>query len=182
MTFLLNAIVNEITLVYNEALLPVDFKTVTRWLISENWDFVVSFLERLLIPFPSFHDQEIPCGLFADDLVIPALSPADLQLTLDQLEGFFKDNSLTLSVDKTVIIMPVLPKGSLDSSLHFTYAGKVIQCVNEFKYLLAGVWIDSGLSWLKHKDYCMQKFRNALTQLLFLIRRMRNSNLDRVKA
>lgn len=79
--------------------------------------------------------------LYADDVVIFAETPQDLQRSLNILEAYSSRWKLKVNTNKTKIV--VFRKGGrLPTSLKFTYMGEVIEIVSKFSYL--GVVFTSG--------------------------------------
>lgn len=72
--------------------------------------------------------------MYADDLVLVANSPHDLQINISILDEYFAKWGLTLNLGKSKIIV-FRNGGPLKSNEHWHYRGEEIEVVNSYKYL-----------------------------------------------
>ncbi|XP_046597851.1 uncharacterized protein LOC124294787 [Neodiprion lecontei] len=78
--------------------------------------------------------QDILLLLYADDLVILASSPKDLQKKINHLKRYCDNNLLNVNIDKTKIV--VCRRGGRPANLkQFHYGDKVIDITNSYEYL-----------------------------------------------
>lgn len=94
-----------------------------------------------------FHDTTVHVLMYADDLVLVARTPADLQRLFDALREYCALWHLTVNVMKTkVVVFDALVSGKIGGkraaarrevvrNLAFTYNGATVEIVNKFKYL-----------------------------------------------
>ncbi len=83
---------------------------------------------------PLCNDEYVPCLLYADDIVLLSESPEGLLLSIDCLHTYCDQWDLKVNIEKTKIII-FNKSGKLIKNAHFTYFGKPLECVNEYKYL-----------------------------------------------
>ena len=76
-------------------------------------------------------DLTISCLGFADDLVLTAESPENLQLLINKCECWVKKNLMTFNTDKCKVMVFNRPS----SNLNFSIYGKQLSMVNSYKYL-----------------------------------------------
>ena len=99
--------------------------------------------------------------LFADDtnlfLFGPDLKSIECQanISLQNLDMWFKANKLSLNVDKTFYTIFNKTIKYNNATLNLVINGQVINKVNSCKYL--GVYLDSGFKWNEHVDYVYKK-------------------------
>ena len=99
--------------------------------------------------------------LYADDTVLMAESAEDLQTQLNSFNDYCKKWNLKVNVDKTKIII----FGSRNAgNLEFKYNDRVIDIVNEFKYL--GIMFSRSGSFLKAKQKQVTKANKAIYDVL----------------
>ena len=85
--------------------------------------------------------------LYADDIVILADSPSDLQTMIDCLHNYCMEWSLNVNLAKSQIL--IFRAGNrLSSNLHFRYGDHGICIVNTYKYL--GIELSFKLSFKIH--------------------------------
>jgi hypothetical protein len=84
--------------------------------------------------------QPAPPVLYADDMALLATSASGLQAQLRELEAYCRDNSLTVNIKKTKVML-LSGAASEDVAMRkvqaarLTYAGTIVPAVAEFKYL-----------------------------------------------
>ena len=88
--------------------------------------------------------------LYADDTVLAAETPEDLQNQLNILHDYCLARKLKVNIDKTKIVC--FTNGRLPQNLQFTYSNSEIEIVKEFNYL--------GLLLTKTRN-----FKRAITTL-----------------
>jgi hypothetical protein len=102
--------------------------------------------------------------VFADDTVILLTSPNNIQiqtnlnLVYEQLNNWFKSNSLLLNFDKTYFIL-FTNKCKYSTDIQIKYEGKQISVVNEAKFL--GLFINNHLFWKTHIECIKFKLSSA---------------------
>ena len=87
----------------------------------------------------------VRCLAFADDLVLIASKPFELEGYLYKLANYERNNKLTVSVEKSKVVVFDYRKGTLDKEECFQFNGKKLEVVSKFKYL--GVWLSSNLNF-----------------------------------
>ena len=75
------------------------------------------------------------CLLYADDTILLAESPEELQLALNGLHKYCNKWSLSVNLDKTKIVIFSKKTKVLCESNCFLYDGKVVEIVDEYVYL-----------------------------------------------
>ena len=87
--------------------------------------------------------------LYADDIVLLANSPNDLQIMIDSLHSYCLTWSLNVNLSKSKVL--VFRTGNrISSSLNFRFGNNDIEIVNRYKYL--GVEISFNLSFKNHLE------------------------------
>ena len=71
--------------------------------------------------------------LYADDTVLMAETPEDLQKQLNIFHDYCLARKLKVNIDKTKIVC--FTNGRLPQNLKFTYSNSEIEIVKEFNYL-----------------------------------------------
>ena len=119
-------------------------------------------------------------NLYADDILLYAsddninCAVTHLQDDINKLSQWFKDNKLTINIDKTFLI-PIGSKQRLSSIIKLPniYIDEyLLPWKNECKYL--GVIIDSNLTWHSHINFICSKLRpklGILTRLRHILSR-----------
>ena len=99
--------------------------------------------------------------LYADDLVLLSNEPGDLQLGLNSLQQYCRDNNLVVNVSKT----NVLPfyKGFPPKNLSPQFGDEPLKVVNEFVYL--GITFTTRLSSSKHIRRIITKCKSRIAYL-----------------
>ena len=97
--------------------------------------------------------------LFADDTVFFSNNQVDLQHMLNLFEQYCDQWKLTVNISKTKIL--IFTSGRSAQNLHFTYKGKEIEIVTEYKYL--GIYLAKSGSYLS----CKNTLQNKLTTQCF---------------
>lgn len=112
--------------------------------------FIDEFEEWLESRLP---DAGVECGgklirmlLYADDMVLMATCPDDLQKQLDLLYDFCTSKGLQVNLEKTEIVVYRKAGSKVPRGLQWLYDGKQVKVSDSFRYL--GVWLHStkGLS------------------------------------
>jgi len=102
--------------------------------------------------------------LFADDtsIIISNPSPSklkeDINNVIDNINSWFRCNSLSLNFDKTYFLQ-FRPKNSYELDIKISCDNKLIKETKNTKFL--GLDIDSSLSWKNHIDQMMFKLSRA---------------------
>lgn len=99
--------------------------------------------------------------LYADDTVILADSPTNLQRCIDALSQYCSYWKLTVNADKTKIL--IFSKRKL-KHLHFSYRGRELEIVDYYKYL--GVVFHRNGSFKQHKEVACEQARKAMYSIL----------------
>ena len=102
-------------------------------------------------------NTEIKYLLYADDLVLLANQPCELQKALDQLSHYVGGSKLTVNVLKTKCMAFYHGPRPTD---YFHFNGKVIENCNEFTYL--GVVFTTRLSARKHIEHVVSKCNGTI--------------------
>ena len=104
--------------------------------------------------------------LFANDTVFFSNNQVDLQHMLNLFEQYCDQWKLTVNISKTKIL--ILTSGRSAQNLHFTYKGKEIRIVTEYKYL--GIYLAKSCSYLSCKKHIAEQANHAMFSLLRKIR------------
>jgi len=111
--------------------------------------------------------------LFADDTstIITNPSPSkfkeDINNIIDNINDWFRGNSLSLNYDKTYFLQ-FRPKNSYEINIKISCDNKLIKEIKNTKFL--GLDTDSSLSWKSHIDQMMIKLSTAC----YVIRYVKN--------
>ena len=102
--------------------------------------------------------------LYADDIVLMADSPAELQRMIDIVDNYTAKWRLTLNARKSkiMIVNPQCPPQPEEPE-EWTFRGRNLEIVQEYKYL--GVWFTNNLTWKKHVAYVIAKGKALLPSL-----------------
>jgi len=79
-------------------------------------------------------NRKIHCLLFADDVVILATNPTNLQLKLNSLSKYVTSNGMRVNIDKTKVII-FRRGGRLRKRDKFVLNDRPVEVVSEYKYL-----------------------------------------------
>jgi hypothetical protein len=118
--------------------------------------------------------------LFADDtsVVIANLSPSkfkdDINDIIDDINDWFKSNSLSLNFDKTYFVQ-FRPKNRYETNLKITCGNKLIKESKNNKFL--GLNVGSSLSWRDHIEQMMFKRGRARSAVRYVKRFMSQDTL-----
>jgi len=82
----------------------------------------------------------------------------DINNIIDNINDWFRSNSLSLSFDKTYFLQ-FTPKNSYEINTKISFDNKLIKKTKNTKFL--GLNIDSSLSWKTHIDQMMFKLSRA---------------------
>ena len=113
--------------------------------------------------------------LYADDLVLMAERPEDLQAMLDTLQKFCVGNALTVNVKKSEAVI-FNSKFASESQYTFTYDGKALVTQNDFVYL--GMLFDRDKGVRPSLDRNIDKGRKAYFAMLRRFYEMGICNID----
>ena len=105
-------------------------------------------------------DVEVKYLLYADDLVLLAASPEQLQSALDRLITYARRNRLVVNVQKTKCM--TFYNGSCPQR-DFFFDGQRLENCNSFTYL--GIVFTTRLSSSKHVDYIVSKCNSRIGYL-----------------
>ena len=100
--------------------------------------------------------------LFADDTVFFSNNQVDLQHMLNIFEQYCDQWKLTVNISKTKIL--IFTSGRSAQNLHFTYKGKEIEIVTEYKYL--GIYLAKSGSYLSCKKHIAEQANHAMFPFL----------------
>jgi hypothetical protein len=105
-------------------------------------DPLESHLRRIAVQDqPVLSGQAVPCLMFADDVVLLALTVTGMQLLLQALECFCDREGLCVNLKKTKAVVFGLHLNRVAAPPQFIYRGQVLTLVEQFRYL--GVEIHS---------------------------------------
>ena len=107
--------------------------------------------------------------MFADDLALLAETAEDLQIAINCLSTYCKENGLNINVEKTKVL--IFHKGRLPTC-QFTLNNAPLEIVNEFTYL--GFAFTSQLSFTSHLDILNTK---ASSKCGFLLSKLKPCNV-----
>lgn len=110
-----------------------------------------------------------PCILYADDTVILAKTPDDLQNALNEFHLYCEQWKLTVNINKTKIL--VFSKGPMIKR-EFYFRNEITENVKEFKYL--GIVFSRSGSFRKAKTHLCEQAQKAMYGV---IRKIRQFNL-----
>lgn len=110
--------------------------------------------------------------LFADDMVILALSPRDLQCKIDALKKYFELNNLQINLSKTNIV--IFRRRAALSRVKFTWGDEEIKIVNEYKYLR--IHFHRSGKFNKHFENALHKAKTALNSVIQICRKGKIGN------
>ena len=99
---------------------------------------------------PSLNDREIPCLLYADDLVLISPSAEGLQKKLDALHQYCEQWHLDVNVNKTKVMR--VTKGGKNAKNSFNLGNTQLENTNFYKYL--GTIFSSSGSFTLRKETC----------------------------
>ena len=99
--------------------------------------------------------------LYADDVILFGKTPEELQNALEMLEEYCKRWQLTVSTNKTKV-MVFRKRGRLPNNLNFIYNNVNIEIVNTFCYL-GIVFTSGGSSFEIHKTLSKQALKAVFT-------------------
>ena len=102
--------------------------------------------------------------LYADDTVLMAETPNDLQKQLDSFSKYCEEWKLKVNVDKSKIV--IFSRGRLPRNHEFKYRGTQLEIVNEFNYL--GVLLNRNGNFQKAKKEAANKGLKAMYEVLKL--------------
>ncbi len=148
--------------------------------------FISDMEESVLCPFteeefartlcrdPELHGTVIPGLLYADDLILFALSENALRLRLTRLKRYAISQSLTVNVKKSEIVVFGLSR----PTFVFRFNGDDLPLRRSCKYL--GIWFASSGSWAILQKELTAKFQAAVVSFFSLCRKLRISRLDHV--
>ena len=103
--------------------------------------------------------------LYADDVILIADSPEDLQAMIDTVDDFNKKWQLTLNLGKSKV-MVVSAANQTAGDVPLFYRRSRIEVVDSYKYL--GIYFTSNLSWTKHFNYIIDEVKEAEQKLVRL--------------
>ena len=137
-------------------------------------DLVDSLLTVVWSPIKMLK-KTIVALLYADDLVLLANNPMDLQRQLQELEDYTDRNKMAVNIAKTKIVI-FRRGGRLRKADQFTYKGKKVEIVNQFVYL--GVPFRSSGKLNAAATYFKKKGYSAIGATLNIIGRLRLFKLE----
>ena len=106
---------------------------------------------------------EVKILMYADDVVLIADSPNELQRHITALNKFCKQWKMNVNIDKTKV-MVFRKGGRLRHDEKWFLNGKVIECVKSYKYL--GVNVSTGNKWGKATTCLAEQGQKALSALI----------------
>ncbi|CAG7787090.1 unnamed protein product, partial [Allacma fusca] len=112
--------------------------------------------------------------LYADDIILTADCPHDLQSQINIIAKFFKNNDLLVNMDKTKIV--VFGSGKQQKQHRFYNDGNKIEIVNSYKYL--GVEFHKTGSFKEHHDAVLHKTNVAINTLVNILKAAKIQDID----
>lgn len=125
--------------------------------------------------FPKLGSVSVPCGLFADDVVVVGFSAEFIEYFTRKFYNYCLQKGLTMSLSKTVV-MPV-SSARITPSCQVDVGGVILPVVPSFKYL--GVWFDTKGSDVFHSVKVQGKMRQAANLLIFILSKMGVNSLEK---
>ena len=105
---------------------------------------------------------------YADDIVIFAESPEELQIALDTVRSYCDTWKLQVNVSKTKVV--VFSKGKIRQKPVFYYNGETLEIVDDFSYL--GIKFNYNGKFGKTKKHLVDKARKAMFSLVRKARKL----------
>ena len=112
--------------------------------------------------------------LYADDIILLAYTPAELQMKIEILSKYFAENGLTVNLGKTKFM--VFSKKRDKSKYKLTWQGKQIERVKVYIYL--GVPFSENLSFEIARQHFFQKAKIALSSLQGIVYKSRLNSFE----
>ena len=100
--------------------------------------------------------------LYADDAVLMAGSPEEMQNCLNAFYSYYRNWKLKNNVEKTRILNFGGRKRS-NSKLHILLDDKIIEIIDRYKYL--GIWFSQSGSFLNVRKHIVQQAKKAMILL-----------------
>lgn len=105
--------------------------------------------------------------IYADDIVILAKNPVDVQKKLKTLEDYAVKKKLVVNIEKTKIL--IFHKGKRKHTPPFTFKNKIIETVNKFTYLgisfsSSGKFLEATKHQITKANMAVGSVRNILTR------------------
>ena len=113
--------------------------------------------------------------LYADDMVLMATCPPDLQKQLDLLHEVCTSKGLQVNLEKTEIVVYRKAGSKLTQGLQWLYDGKQVQVSDSFRYL--GVWLHSTKGLSVAGDALKAAGQRAMWAMLGKFKHMESRNL-----
>jgi Reverse transcriptase (RNA-dependent DNA polymerase) len=105
----------------------------------------------------------VPLLLYADDLVLLATSPEDLQCLLDALSHFCESQGMSVNLKKTNVVVFRGKRQRLLSSLKWWYRGQEVRVVDSYTYLGVAMHAQKPMTWTA--DQQVPKAHRALAAM-----------------
>jgi hypothetical protein len=121
-------------------------------------------------------NRSIHALLYADDIVLLAYTPFELQKKINVLSKYFAENSLKINLTKTKFI--IFSKRKDNSKPRIVWRDEIIERVTKYTYL--GVPISENLKFKDAKLHFTKKAEKALSEIKSLIYRSKMQNLDSI--
>ena len=126
---------------------------------------------------PTLQGIQIANISYADDVALLSESATELNLMLQILENYCKENGLIINTEKTKVM--VFGKGPIPlNSKTFLLQGMQLEIVNEFRYL--GVIFTPHLTFSKHVQNIIAKAKSRIG-VLFARAPVKEVHLDLAK-
>lgn len=106
--------------------------------------------------------------LYADDTVIFAESPEELQIALDTMQSYCDTWKLQVNTSKTKVV--IFSKGKIRQKPVFYYNGETIEIVDDFSYL--GIKFNYNGKFGKTKKHLVDQARKAMFSLVRKARKL----------
>jgi hypothetical protein len=104
-----------------------------------------------------FEGVALPALLYADDVVLIADAPEQLQQLIDIVDRFCRRFHMEVNLTKS----EVMPVGVTSTHAHYPYScqGTSLKLVRKYKYL--GIWFSSDMTWTEHISQTTAKAKKA---------------------
>ena len=140
-------------------------------------DLVITLNKSDTIPI-KLKNRKIHVLLYADDIVLLAYSPYELQKKINILSRYLNENGLRVNLGKTKSI--IFSNRVDKSNLNLNWQNEQIERVKTYAYL--GVPFSENLSFKNAKTHFIKRAETAITEINCLIYKSRMNNFGSIMA